>query len=193
MATKFDKKAWDAYSSGQPIEAVTQSRTDASLLNIQNIYNKAQELNISTEPLDIVKVATKIFGIRVFQSDLDRTTSGFIERVGDDDWVIHINKWESPLRQKFTIAHELGHFVCHKNILMAGTHEDQILFRADQGFDPIEQEASEYAANLLMPRETFARYISEGFNTIEELAKKFKLSSAAIRYRAYNLRYISEL
>ena len=89
------------------------------------------------------------------------------------------------------MAHELGHFIRHKNILLAGSHSDQILFRDDKN-SPIEMEASSFAADLLMPEDKFAEFISQGNNTIEKLANKFELSETAVRYRAYKLKYISE-
>ena len=137
----------------------------------------------TTEPLDIVRVVKEIFNIKLYFNDLDRDVSGFIERTGPQDWAIHVNKWENALRQKFTIAHELAHFILHKNILQTGSHYDSILYR---------DENTSFAAELLMPPNKFEQYINEGVNTIEKLAEKFELSTSAVRYRAYKLGYISE-
>ena len=122
---------------------------------------------------------------------MDRDTSGFIERITPQEWAIHVNKWENPLRQKFTIAHELAHFILHQNILQSGSHYDSILYR-DENTSPTEREANSFASNLLMPEDKFEQYISEGINTIEKLADKFQLSISAVRYRAYKLKYIQE-
>lgn len=194
MATKFDKKVWEAFIKGEvpaevkPCEKAYESN---DLSNINLIYKLAKEKSICTEPLDIVNVAKEIFGIKVFFSDLDRTTSGFIERTSDMNWAIHVNRWENPLRQRFTIAHELGHLVMHRDILKSGSHSDQILYR-DEHNSQIEKEASEFAANLLMPQELFDKYLNEGLDTIGQLSEKFQLSSSAVKYRAFKLKYISE-
>lgn len=193
MATKFDKDAWLAFQN-DGITTSNKIETKESVVtptNIDAIYSKACELNIETEPLDIVRVVKEIFAINLYFNDLDRNISGFIERTSPQNWAIHVNKWENPLRQKFTIAHELAHFILHKEILKSGSHYDSVLYR-DENTSPIEREASSFASNLLMPSEKFEEYINNGYNTIEKLSEKFKLSTSAVRYRAYKLGYIPE-
>ncbi len=193
MATKFNKEIWKKYkSTGKiPVSSTEYKIETSKPTNIKTIYNKATELGITTEPLDIVRVVKEIFNIKLYFNDLDRDVSGFIERTGPQDWAIHVNKWENALRQKFTIAHELAHFILHKNILQTGSHYDSILYR-DENTSLIERQASSFAAELLMPPNKFEQYINEGVNTIEKLAEKFELSTSAVRYRAYKLGYISE-
>lgn len=193
MATKFNKQAWQAYLNNEIIEKKSEDINInlAQPNNINAIYLKAKELGICTEPLDIVKVVKNIFNINVYFNDLDRNISGFIERTSASDWAIHVNKWESLLRQKFTIAHELGHFIMHRDILSSGSHTDSILYRDDNNSE-IERTASAFAAELLMPKDQFDKYVKTGYNTIDKLSEKFNLSSSAVRYRAYKLNYISE-
>lgn len=193
MATKFNKEAWLMYKKTGKTSSQISEKEEKLVMptNINAIYNKAKELGIATEPLDIVRVVKEIFEIDLYFNDLDRNTSGFIERTGPAKWAIHVNKWENALRQKFTIAHELAHFILHKNILQSGSHYDSILFR-DDNTSSIERQASSFASELLMPSDKFGEYINEGCNTIEKLADKFELSTSAVRYRAYKLNYISE-
>ena len=193
MATKFDKNAWLAFQRNG-IQTSNKSEIKEDIIiptNINAIYTKAKELNIVTEPLDIVRIVKEVFKINLYFNDLDRNISGFIERIGPQNWAIHVNKWENPLRQKFTIAHELAHFILHKDILKSGSHYDSVLYR-DENSTPIEREASSFASDLLMPSDKFEEYINQGYNTIEKLSEKFKLSTSAVRYRAYKLGYIPE-
>jgi Zn-dependent peptidase ImmA (M78 family) len=159
--------------------------------SIPEIMEKVKELKIETEPLDIRKVVEKIFQIDINETDLGRSASGFLERIGNK-WCIYINKYDSEVRKRFTIAHELGHFVYHRSeYVSSGTSiPDQIFFRDDRT-NPIEREANEFAANLLMPVDKFNAYIDAGLNTVGALADKFQLSTSAIKYRAYKLGLIS--
>lgn len=192
MATNIDEQDWLNYlETGTTPQAKTNKNSVYEVSSIEEIYKKSKELGIETNPLDIKSVVEKLFNIKVYEADLDRNISGFIERISGDEWAIYLNQWESKFRQNFTIAHELGHFIKHRDILLSGSHIDQVLFRDTENSD-IEMEASEYAANLLMPKNKFDEYIKSGINNIEELSKKFGVSSAAIRYRAYKLKYISE-
>jgi len=56
-------------------------------------------------------------------------------------------------RVRFSIAHELGHYYLHRDRLLRGeAHSSQADFRSRS---PLEQEADEFAARLLMPQELF--------------------------------------
>ena len=193
MATNIDEQDWlNFLETGNTIpKDKANNNCICEWTGIEEIYKKAKELGIKTSPLDIRSVVERLFNIKVYEADLDRNISGFIERISGQEWAIYLNQWESKLRQNFTIAHELGHFIKHRDILLSGSHIDQVLFRDTENSD-VEMEASEYAANLLMPKHKFDEYIKNGITNIEELSKKFGVSSAAIRYRAYKLKYISE-
>jgi Zn-dependent peptidase ImmA (M78 family) len=158
--------------------------------NINQIFGKANDLKIEREPLDIRCVVEEIFKIKIDETDLGKDISGFLERIGSK-WHIYINKHESELRKRFTIAHELGHFIFHRNQYLSDSKPDQIFFR-DENTNLVEWQANEFAAKLLMPKDTFGKYIKNGCNTIAQLADKFKVSTSAIKYRAYKLGYLTE-
>jgi Zn-dependent peptidase ImmA (M78 family) len=57
-------------------------------------------------------------------------------------------------RRRFTAAHELGHAVLHIGTMSSFQPDTQAaLFEADEPKDPIEREANQFAAELLMPEE----------------------------------------
>ena len=124
MATKFNKEIWLEYQKTGKQSSISKIKTEEQNApgNINDIYSIAIKKNIPIEPLDIVRVVKEIYNIKLYYNDLDRDTSGFIERITPKEWAIHVNKWENPLRQKFTIAHELAHFILHQNILQSGSH-----------------------------------------------------------------------
>ncbi|MDR1324239.1 MAG: ImmA/IrrE family metallo-endopeptidase [Candidatus Margulisbacteria bacterium] len=159
---------------------------------IDSILNKVDEFRLNKNPLDIIGVIEKIFRIKLVEQDLGKSASGFLEKIGDQ-WFIYVNKYENESRKRFTIAHELGHFIYHSDEYSTNdtSKRDQVFFR-DENTNPMEQQANDFASKLLMPEGIFYKYIQAGDNTISKLADKFQLSTAAVKYRAYKLGLISE-
>ncbi len=163
---------------------------DVNINTINEIRKAAREQGIQTTPLDIKSVIEHVFHIKICETDLGKSVSGFLEKIGNS-WVIYINKYENEYRKRFTLAHELGHFISHKDNYASGAIiKDQIFFR-DENTDEKEQQANNFAAELLMPEDEFKNFIEKGDNTILKLADRFQLSTAAVRYRAYKLGLIS--
>lgn len=160
--------------------------------SVSEILEKAKELHINTDPLDIYAVAKNIFHIEIKEDTFDKSVSGFLERIGEK-WCIFINQNESSLRKRFTIAHELGHFIKHRDkYMISGSSIPDLIFFRDNTIDPIEKEANDFAANLLMPKDVFIEKIKSGCNTLDKLSEAFQLSTSAVKYRAYKLGLISE-
>lgn len=187
MATNLSN--WSNFISNKDGETNTKKQKANDIyksLSVQDVWSAASEAK-KTEPLDIEWVAEKLFGLNVIKRDLGEA-SGFLN-VLDNQWCIFVNKFENERRQRFTIAHELGHFVLHKDRNV--TSKDVIFFR-DENTNAEEQEANNLASELLMPEKKIREYIKEGYNTISLLADKFCLSTPAVRYRLYRLGLISE-
>lgn len=169
--------------------------TDTSIeyaSSVTEILEKARARQINTDPLDIKAVATQIFNIEIREDKFDKGISGFLERIGQN-WCIFVNQYENEWRKRFTIAHELGHFVKHRDkYIIAGSSAPDLIFFRDNTIDPIEKEANDFAADLLMPKDIFIKKIRSGCNTLEKLSEAFQLSTTAVKYRAYKLGLISE-
>lgn len=128
----------------------------------------------------------KSYGIEVIGTpfiDVD----GSIEK-NDDKIVIRYNTNSHLNRQRFTIAHELGHFIAgHLN----GSNKmfrDQSKNFTINNYDVQEVEANKIAAQILMPQETVKHLIEDvGISTIEELARILDVSTGAMHYRLKNL------
>jgi Zn-dependent peptidase ImmA (M78 family) len=94
-----------------------------------------------------------------------------------------VNAEDSPARQNFTVAHELGHYLLEHELSGA---EYTCLFRnpANQKNTPIEKEANCFAANLLVPTYILREYLDKyPFATNEQLSKIFGVSSEVLRFR----------
>jgi Zn-dependent peptidase ImmA (M78 family) len=94
---------------------------------------------------------------------------------------------ESPSRRRFTLAHEIGHWVCH---CAEAARPAPILCRPSQvggeGGDPLEREANVFAAELLMPAAVVAAAFGRGV-AAPALAAELRVSEIALAWRLYNL------
>jgi len=93
---------------------------------------------------------------------------------------ILVNAAEPEPRRRFTIAHELGHWICQ---CLEGTAKPVYCRAEEIGVDPeakaLEREANIFAANLVMP-EAEVRSAAGGEN-------RFGVSDEALGWRRYNL------
>ena len=150
-----------------------------------------------TEPKVPVKRLATMFGCVVKTADLDDELSG-MSFVKEGKAAIVVNAWHHPNRQRFTIAHELGHHVLHADFLQNGVvHVDKAILRrgplSAEGMDAKEVEANAFAAELLMPRSFVKQVIPLEFDLQDEAqliqyAKKFGVSASALGYRILNIR-----
>lgn len=153
------------------------------------------EHQVTTLPVPVEKIA-KSRGIAVQYSPLDPELSG-MAYVRDGLGIIGVNALHHPNRQRFTIAHELAHHMLHRKHIEGAVHIDKsfnMLFRdseAAKGTDLIEITANAFASELLMPRVFLDALVgSGGFDIDDEaaivgLAKKFKVSTSAMRVRLF--------
>lgn len=113
--------------------------------------------------------------------------SGFLLRDGDEN-TIFIDKTQSYYRKRFTIAHEIGHYVLDH----LQSENLSIAFRDDlsaTGRDYKERAANAFAAELLMPA-GLVEYVYEQTGSLIKTAATFGVSSSAIKYRLINLEVI---
>ena len=151
---------------------------------------------VNTTPVPVEQVAAQL-GIKIELADLGEDCSAVLVRNGDRA-VIGVNKDHPPNRQRFSIAHEIAHFVLHDG----DTYIDKgyrVHFRdleSGSGTKQEEMEANAFAAALLMPakwvRDAFRQQPFEltGDDSLELLAKQFSVSTEAMTYRLMNLQLI---
>lgn len=132
-------------------------------------------------PVNPVKISREL-GIEVVFVEFDKEHNNISGFYDFEENSIYVNRNEFPLRQTFTIAHELGHKLLHED--WARSSEYRILMR-DQDFssneDFHEKEANSFAANLLVPRFMLDRYWKDV--TIEQLSQLFAVSVPVVRNR----------
>ncbi len=166
----------------------TQQNASIVLLRSASDLRKLGEQNncFDNLALDVEKLVNYIPGVRLEYVDMDSTLSGSLSKQ-DDCWLIRINKVHSKTRQRFSIAHELGHFVYHKDD--EEEFVDTTFFRGLTS-DNFEYKANQFASELLMPEDQVRQLIDkENVRGVADLASRFGVSSAAMLYRVKGLNY----
>jgi predicted transcriptional regulator len=107
-----------------------------------------------------------------------RTLSGAVRWTGGT-WQIVVNRDATWGRMRYSLAHELKHLLDHS--LRHAIYKDSRFGSAESA---AERAADYFAACLLMPRAWMRRcYYDEGFHDPVVLARRFKVSTTAMRYR----------
>ena len=128
----------------------------------------------------------RALGVPIKAATLGPGISGEIRPDADGCFVIRINRHDPAKRQRFTVAHELAHYLLHRDEIGTGI-EDDVLYRSSLS-DRREQQANRLAADILMPGELLA----EAREAAEEkgvgdvvlyLADLFAVSEAAMRIK----------
>lgn len=113
--------------------------------------------------------------------------SGYFDRSKKS---ILISEKEPYVRQIFTIAHEIGHFLLHNNVDRDVFNRQEAL-NIDNISKDQEQEANWFAASLLMPEFLVKRFWIQ-FKTVKQMANIFQVSHATAFYRLKNLGLLEE-
>lgn len=138
-------------------------------------------------PVQVVKLA-HAFGIEVWEDTMPDSISGKLTRlagplVGTSGFAIFVNRSHSKNRQRFTVAHELGHYLLHRHKLDEGEIVDDTFFRSRLS-NRLEAEANAAAAEILMPYHLLNSEARAGNKKdIRALSDIFKVSEAAMSIR----------
>lgn len=135
-------------------------------------------------PVKVGSLAAKL-GVRVKLSTLPNGISGEIKK-DEEGYIIRVNRHDTKERQRFTLAHEIGHYMLHKDMIGDGIVDDA-LYRSRLS-DRLEAEANKFAADILMPWHIMKKKIEELSDLkdealYEKLASIFEVSTTAIKIR----------
>ncbi len=139
-------------------------------------------------PVRVFDLAREL-GLGPAPTPLPENISGLIRRKPDGEWEIVVNSIQSTNRQRFTVAHEIGHFIFHRERLANGV-SDTLAYRADDiempnpniGWEQ-ERQANNFAVNLLAPAPLLRAAQAAGLTSDQDLAARFQMSRAAMRIR----------
>lgn len=169
------------------------------------IEERAEKLlrdsNCFSSPVKLLDCAS-FLNIDIKEMDIEDSISGFVA-INGKSVQIGVNKKHSSQRQRFTIAHEIGHFTLHAQSeqLFVDKHDNNAatyLFRDEKsasGEYAKEREANSFAAALLMPKKLIGDEILKMDRSLslskitESLAQKFEVSTQAMSIRLSRLGY----
>jgi Zn-dependent peptidase ImmA (M78 family) len=136
-------------------------------------------------PVDVINIA-KAYGINAYTAEFNNEVSGAIKY--DDNtkqFEIIVNKNNAETRRRFTIAHELGHYFLHQDMLKnADVHIDtlyRVATQVDLQIKNQEKEVDYFAGALLMNKMVIEKLIND--YSVEELADIFGVSYSAMTVR----------
>jgi Zn-dependent peptidase ImmA (M78 family) len=157
------------------------------------------QFGFTAAPIPVELVARRL-GLEIERTVLGEEISGLLVVKGGRG-MIGVNLHQPKARQRFTIAHECGHFVLHRQKLPVFIDKQflQPYFRAyrdsssSTGEDRMEREANSFAAALLMPERLVHAAITAlpadiaDDEAVELLSKQFQVSRQAMAFRLANL------
>jgi Zn-dependent peptidase ImmA (M78 family) len=150
-----------------------------------------EEHNISKPAVPIEKLVKKA-RIAIKYGQLD-DVSGLLVRLGETA-TIGVNITHPPVRQRFTIAHEFGHYLLHLGISSHFDRDYRINYRSQessQATDVEEIEANFFAASVLMPKAFLdtdeAVQALDSDKEVERLAGRYNVSRHAMSLRLANV------
>lgn len=147
---------------------------------------KVQKHLIET-PVKLGALASDL-GLEVFKSTLPPGISGLIEPsdTAPAGYRIRLNRHEHTERQRFTLAHEIAHFLLHRQDIGGGVVDDTMYRSALSNRK--EVEANKLASQLVMPEKNVA--LARGRvqhlpleEQVEKLASEFRVSAQAMRIK----------
>lgn len=160
-----------------------------------NIINaKVRQLlaahSANSAPVDVYRII-KDEGIALSLEEMEDDHSGVL-LVENSIAAIAVNSTHHPHRQRFSAAHELGHYILHSRgrdrLFVDKAYRRSLV--SSSGTDTDEIEANRFAAALLMPENLILRSIGDELITdldVSKLALKFQVSEQAMTLRLVNL------
>ncbi|MBI6910605.1 ImmA/IrrE family metallo-endopeptidase [Pseudomonas palleroniana] len=163
---------------------VSSESCAAETFTVAQLLDLAKRKGVETSPLDVQKLLS-VLGVELLSVPMKDEVSGMLSRLDNrEGWVVRVNALHHPNRQRFTIAHEIGHYCRHR--WQQSEFQDQNFFRNGDS-NPMEAEANRFASELLMPEQMFKEKVRLFTGSIEAIAQYFKVSTLAVRVRAKNL------
>jgi hypothetical protein len=144
-------------------------------------------------PVNVVPIARDL-GLEVYRAHgWPEDQSGVIikDNGTPSGYAIFVNAIHPEVRRRFTIAHEIAHFILHRDLIGDGIQDDT-LYRSGLS-NRVEAQANKLAADILMPRHLIEAVVSAGrvaADDVAGLARIFNVSRGAMSIRLLGVPYI---
>lgn len=144
------------------------------------VTNHQIKAPVQTVPL-AQALGLTVWHVPNWENDISGMILRNADKGGSSGYAIYVNGSHHVNRRRFTTAHEIAHYVLHENIIGDGISDDALYRSKLSG--PIEWQANNYAAEILMPRHLINTALSTGIDSIENLASHFEVSKASMSIR----------
>jgi Zn-dependent peptidase ImmA (M78 family) len=153
-------------------------------------------------PVPVDRIAASLRAVVRYQPFEADDISGLLLRQDGQPAIIGVNSVNAPVRQRFTIAHEIGHLLLHEGKGLILDRLVRVNFRdavSSTATDRQEREANAFAAALLMPDERIVEQLDQLTSgrlrsdtaIVQHLARTFDVSRQAMEFRLINLGLLS--
>lgn len=173
---------------------------------IKAVNKILEEQQINEVPIPVERVSENLGARLVYQQFEGKGNISGILYTDDENTIIGINSTNSKNRQRFSIAHEIGHLLLHqqkKSLFVDKTL--RVKFRdkkSNLAVDKDEIAANAFAEELLMPKNFIMKEVEKYVKDKEEdsidiqkfidhMTKKFQVSPLAMGYRLINIGVLS--
>lgn len=140
-----------------------------------------QKLGIGYGPVPNLTALLEKNGILVFKFDFGTDQlDGLSSITSSGHKIVFLNNQMPNDRNRFSLAHEIGHIVMH-------------IGQGQPGSEELEREANEFASDFLMPEDQIGGMLANlNISTLAELKRRWKVSMRALIRRAHDLKCISD-
>ena len=137
-------------------------------------------------PVDVIGLSAAL-GVEVREAFLDDDISGTLENT-ESGYVITVNALHPETRRRFTIAHELGHYILHRDLIGDGINDNKA-YRSvrfenylNTAIGPKQEtQANQFAVSVLMPQDLIDADLAENPKiSTEKMAEKYGVSRHAM-------------
>lgn len=145
-------------------------------------------------PVDVTSIA-QFLNVTVRSRVLEDSVSGVLLIKGSQA-IMGVNALHHPHRQRFTIAHEIGHLLLHRDTASVFVDSSPVFFRdaaSSEGTRIQEIEANAFASALLMPQDAIREFVGNqpidvhDEAAMKSLAGRFEVSVQALTIRLTRL------
>lgn len=112
----------------------------------------------------------------------------YIKKIPDNRFEIGVNSKNHKNRQRFSMAHEYGHYLLHREKIHEMPVGEQILHRNGDR-NGVERQANNFAADLLMPNDLVRKSFLASEGGLKKMADFLGVSKESLKYRLEALGY----
>lgn len=136
-----------------------------------------REVGSNVPPFDVIEMAGSLFLTAIPKSPWKWRSRSLLRRENGEIW---INAEETEHGKRFSVGHEIGHFLLHADALVFSAHAEETSH--DYAADPekeLEKEADYFSSVLLVPPTLLRKDVDQGMMP-DDLVKRYDVSREVI-------------